>query len=534
MITNDEIYLKQLQNEPWFTYSTYIDPEKIKKHIPSFKYLVEELAKLEVYCTEQVFQHVMSKPNFFESQNAKALCRNGVPPKYMRQILLKTFNIAEFNKNTYMDYLNITFKEHESKNVDDFVPYYTGKNSLSESLPVHFLNDNGILALKEILWMINGIIGMIEFSPLIIKVTSLILLFCSKEETFEIICKLLDINYNLKETYKIRWHMRFTYNDNLKIVTSILEALTEISYKSGRESFEHFKEIHFPPEKLYEDMCYGFFMDYFNFVGLIRLLPFFLLEGIKSIYRLSYAIIKTLKLEIPKITSPDEVISIIRKESSEIEDINKLFNLSYTFGLTRYNNKYDFQDIPKSDLFQGKRNHFYLPKFSPESKIMSDYEVIHLWEILPLDLKIRDAKSIYDTSVDGYSLTTILGLNEAHQFETYILFIIHTVENEIFGGIMSNLFKHTNGKFERPSVSLLVQIRPEIKIYKPDENKEDIVYVDSQCAMFGNGSNGPAIRFDKDLTGGFSYAGGCFKNEKLVKNEKGEFKIKKMEIYELD
>lgn len=533
MITNDETYLKQLQSEKWFSYSGFIDTDKIKSHLPSFKYLIEEITKLESYCTDKVFEHVMSKPNLFESQNAKNLCRNGVPPKYMHDFLLKLFDI-KVKQSHYEDVHRVTFNGHDPKNVNEFVPYYTGKTTLNESLPIHFLNEKGIQALKEILWMINGIIGNIEFSPLIIKITSMILMFCTKQETFEFMSKLLEHNYNLKETYNIRWHIRLTYNDNLKIITSIVESLREISLKSGKESFDHFTHINFPPEKLYEDMCYGFFMDYFNFFGILRLLPFFLLEGIKTFYRLSYAVVKTLKNDIQLITSPDEVINIMRKKSYDMHDMTALFNLSYTFGLTRYNNKYDFQSIPNTDLFKGKRNNYYLPKMKSPSTIMSDNENIHLWEVLPLELKIKDANLIYSTGNDGYALSTILALNNKFDYETTIMFIIETADNEIIGGVISNLIKHTNGKSIRPFFSLLLKIRPEIKIYQASEEKEDVLYVDSECVMFGNGPKGPAIRFDKDLKGGFSYEGGCFNNEKLVSNENGEFQIKKMEIYHLD
>ena len=254
MINNDETYQKQLQSQSWFNYSKYVDIEKIQAHIPSFQYLIEQFTALETFCTDKVFEHVMSKQNLFDSQNARNLERNGVPPKYMRQFLLKLFNITNINESNYESFQEITLKKYQMKDIDEFVPYFTGKATLKESLPVHFLNDVGIDVLKEILWMLNGLISTIEFSPLIIQITSMLLVFCNRFETFEIMSVLLDANYNLKETYKIRWHLRFTCDDNVKIISSIVEALKDISHKSGKESFEHFTKINFPPEKLYEDI----------------------------------------------------------------------------------------------------------------------------------------------------------------------------------------------------------------------------------------------------------------------------------------
>ena len=196
----EENLAKQIENETWFKHSQNIDIKKIRQRLPSLKYFIEECNKLEKFCTEKYFSHVMTKSNLFESQNAKTLSRNGIPPKYMHDFLLKLYNLKNVQSQNYNNNYDLTFKNHSPKNLDDFVPYFTGNKTLNESLPIHFLNENGILALKEILWMINNNYVNIEYSPLLIKITSLILLFCNKYETYEIISRLCESDYNLKET----------------------------------------------------------------------------------------------------------------------------------------------------------------------------------------------------------------------------------------------------------------------------------------------------------------------------------------------
>ena len=93
------------------------------------------------------------------------------------------------------------------------------------------------------------------------------------------------------------------------------------------------------------------FYKYFNFYGMIRLLPFFLLEGIKSLYRLTYATEKLLKEEIKKSDDKKEIIHKVRSLLNSLENINDLFEISYTFSLTRNNNKYDFQS-PINNIYQ--------------------------------------------------------------------------------------------------------------------------------------------------------------------------------------
>jgi len=530
MISNEDVFEKQLLSIGWLNHSSYAKVEKFSKHLPSLKYFMEEEAVLEKYCTDKYFKHILSKKNLFESQNAKSLGRAGVPCKYTKELLIKTFNV-DSNEDSFNQKFSVVFGQRDPNFLGDFVPYFTGLNTLEESLPVDFLNENGLQALKEILWMLNSTVPIIEYSPLMIKITSLLLIFCTKIETYYIMNSLLGINYNMDETYKIRWHFRFVFLDNLKIISSIKEAIRDISGKSGRETFEHFDSINFPLEKLYEDMVFGFFLDYLNFEGISRLLPFYILEGVKALYRLCYAIIKTLKTVILSIKSPDIVIKTIRAHTKEIKDITKLFNTAYSFKLTRHNNKYDFQQMPKNSHGLHYRNCFHLPQFPKNSNILKEAEISKLWSILPGGIKIKDANLIYFTGEHGYSLLTIYSLANKYPVESETLFLIETFNDEIFGGIMSGMFKQTNGKYERPIHSYCLTIRPELNIYEQEKSCDDIIYCDTQCIMFGRGPKGPAIRVEKNVSSGYTYDENGFGTPCLVKDNEGEFRIKNLEIF---
>ena len=531
--SDDEKYKYQFSQESWVINNEYINIDLIQDHLPSFNYFFTQCEQLEESCSEKVFNHVLSKPNLFESKNAKNLVRAGVPPKYLHDFLLKLFNLSDIKENNYKAQYEYTFKTHDPKNLDDFIPFFTGFKTFKESLPVHYLNENGLLVVKEILWMINNTYSNIEFSPIIIQLISFILVFCNKYETYEIISKILEQDYNIKETSKIRWRLRFNYNDNIKIITSITECLREISTISGKELFEHFQKIHFRPEQLYEDLCFGFFYKHFNFYGMVRLLPFFLLEGIKSVYRLIYAIEKVLKEELEAITQKDKIIQKTRELCNMLENITDLFEISYTFKLTRNNNKYDFQKPPEDQPFTNKRNQYYLPKVVGEGNILTDWEIIHLWEVLPYEFAILDMKLIFQGEKDGYNLKNILQLEETYSKVSNILFLIETNEDEKFGFVMNRLTMHTDNKFYRPNTSILISIKPHLKTYSPNNDSDEIIYIDTKTLIFGNGPNGPAIHLDNNLLEGDSYEGGCFNNPSLV-GTNNHFKIKKIEIYKLE
>ena len=67
----DFFFKKKLLSEEWFKRSNYIDIDLVQDHLSSFKYLWCECQDLEIVCTENLFNHAMSKPNLFESKNVR-------------------------------------------------------------------------------------------------------------------------------------------------------------------------------------------------------------------------------------------------------------------------------------------------------------------------------------------------------------------------------------------------------------------------------------------------------------------------------
>lgn len=76
--------------------------------------------------------------------------------------------------------------------LDDFVPFFTGFQIFKESLPIHYVNEKGLLVIKEILWIINNIYSNIEFSSIIIQLISIILIFFNKNKHMKLCLKYLN------------------------------------------------------------------------------------------------------------------------------------------------------------------------------------------------------------------------------------------------------------------------------------------------------------------------------------------------------
>lgn len=533
----DDFFKRKMFGEEWFKRSKYIDIDLVQDHISSFKYLWVESQNLEGICNEKLFNHAMMKPDLFESQNVRTIVRNGIPPKYMHRFIMRLFNITkneEILVNNYKKILKLALKGYKTENLENYVPFFTGLKKLEDSLPIHFLNKSGIFALKEILWMLNQLYPNIEFSPLIIQILSMILVFCNKYEALEVMSCIvsLNINYDKNEIYKIRWHLRFNYNDNIKIISSISDCLKDISYISGKELFDHMKSIHFRPEKLYEDICFGFFYKYLNFFGMIRFLAFYLHEGIKSVYRLIYAIEKVTKDFLLSEKNPDKIIEKCRELCKSLDNIKDLFEISYNFNITRNNNKYLEQIDLKEKI--GKNIIYCLPEFINQSIILKEYHIIHLWEQLPTEFKSNKASVIFSNKGQK-TINDIINLFNNEKQDIKYIFLIKTTMNEIFGFSFSGKMNYTNGKFIKLNKGFLISIEPEIKIFKMSSDYSSILYIDNDKILVGkDASESLALKVSGDLTIGETHGGNCFNNPCLINKQDGIFQIKDIEIIKIE
>ena len=290
MIFEDDTPYKEDFNKNCLPYFTeYFSQEKMEKKISSYKNFLEEYKKLEMVSTESAYKHVMSKKILLLSKNAKTLCRSGIQFKHFRNILLKMFNI-EYSTEDFENKIKDVLKGRTFSDMEDQCPpSFTTKN-FEESLPFHYLNEKGIEALKEIVWLLNGVLPKIEYSPTLLSVASLLLIFLNKEETYEVLRNIIESDQNVAELNKLRWHFRYNMLENIKLDLSIKTCILDLS-KDVAYQLKLIEDMGLPMLELIQDMVETFFLDYVNFLGIFKFLSFFLLEGVKGIYRLVYAVI---------------------------------------------------------------------------------------------------------------------------------------------------------------------------------------------------------------------------------------------------
>jgi len=291
------------------------------------------------------------------------------------------------------------------------------------------------------------------------------------------------------------------------------------------------------------------------------------LEGVKGIYRLIYALISlcsltqeaqvytrhdsksgfldTLKSKITIESKIDkrpkeEVLKLFKEKSNKIEKFFNLVEIATQWKLTHQNNNYMYQFIPPSvrENLPKLNNLFYIPSFVPESRIIKRKEIPKLWELIPSDIKFCNGILLFDKEKNPEcDLNTIYDVGEKLEDHSKIFFLIQTINSEVFGGIMEQniKLKDNNVKYLIPPVSFLFSVRPEMKVYEPkDKEHDEIVCFEPGAIRYGYGKEGPAITINYDLKEGSTEKDTVFgKDICLIKDysNEGGFTIKGLEIY---
>ena len=549
------------------SFTQYLSLEKLEQKIPNYRYLNDELKRLEETSPETTIKHVMGKKKLLISKNAKQLCRDGIPVKHMRTILLKMFNV-NFSKEDYENKRKEVLKGREFSEMGDQIPTFCDK-SLDEILPFHYLNEQGLEALKEVLWLLNGVLPKIEYAPGLVGLSSILLLFLSKEETYELVRNVMEADLNPGEITNIRWHFRYSMDDNIKLYISVALAIVEISSKDIVQQFQLIEKYGLRRIKLVQEIADKFFIDYINFIGIIKFVPFFLYEGAKGIYRFIYGIValchfkiekkeedkkidlkpneKRMSTLIDRITTREDVvklpankvIKLYKEVTNKFEKWGYFFDTITLWDLTHRNNTYTTIKIP-SELRKNYRpveKRMYIPSIFPDSAILPGESLPKLWEKVPPDVKYHDGLQIFSKKINKEAdLNTIYNMGEKMEENSLMLFLIKTKNDEIFGGIMSQAIKfYEDGKYRIPNSAYLFSVQPEINLYQPKDKKHgEIACFEIGAFRFGNGEDGPAITIEKDLNQGWVQKNTIFGNDICLLKDytnDGEFDIDDFEIY---
>ena len=545
---DDSEYHEQFILEYLPCFTEYFSKTQMEKTIISYKYLIEDLKRIEKVSTEEMHKQILSKKINYSSKKAKNLCRNGIQYKYMHDIILKIFNI-QFSPEDYNNKAKLLLKDYSFSELGGACPSFSQK-TFDEVLSFHYLNEKGISALKEITWLLNSVLPKIDYCPSIICLGSLLLLFLSKEETYEVLRTIIETDNGDIELNRLRWHFRYTIQENIQMEYNIKTCITELT--EYNQQFNQFEKMGFNITMIIRDMFKNFFLDYINFIGITRILPFFLLEGIKGIYRFIYALLYTYNLSFENDKkngknislnekTQDEIFALLKVKSNRIIDFTHLMSFALKWDLNHVNNNYIYQIIPPSIKKNTSdiNNLIHIPYFKPDSSILGKLHILKLWELLPIKFRVCNCTLLFKKEKkeeeQEEDLNTIYENFEELNDNINIFFVIQTDNDEIFGFIMhQNIKLDENIEYKPVHLSYLFSISPELKLYTHKDKNDNIVCFEPGAIRFGYGDDGPAISINYDLNEGITEKNTVFgENICLIKDysNDGVFNIKNLEIY---
>ena len=363
----------------------------------------------------------------------------------------------------------------------------------------------------------------------------------------------------------LRWHFRYNLDENIRLYLSIVNSILENSKSTVVEQFKLIENYGLPKVKLIQDMTDKFFLDYVNFIGIVKFLPYFLYEGVSGIYRFAYGIIAICPFKLVKEVKPEatqnysislldqltlqydydrrpekEVFELYKNVSNKLENWNFFFDNAIEWNLTSRNNGFVSMKIPSDmkNVFPEVKKSKFIPSLFPESKILTKEFLPKLWTEIPNDVKYFDGTLLFDkaSSPEG-DLNAIYTICEKMDDHAMILLVIKTKNGEIFGFIMDQGIKlYDDGRYRIPISAYLFSAEPNVHVWKPkDRMHSEMVCFEAGSLRFGNGEDGPALTLDSDLKVGWTQRNNTvFGNDvNILKDyaDDGEFTIDNLEIY---
>jgi hypothetical protein len=252
----------------------------------------------------------------------------------------------------------------------------------------------------------NVIIAMIfkerhiKHSPLMVQVAHLLMTFMRPSEVYHVLIELFNSSNeafkNESDKNLIRWHFTFEKHQYFKLLNTFIKSYIRTTVRGKRSLLKHMTKIGFDFTK-FVDFCFKSLLTYFLSLPIaLDILMMFLNEGVKILFRFTYAIMKCHKHFIKKCTSAPELMEYLQKEARLNTSPSILTKKAFAYPLKRGN--YNFS---KASTDTGKPSgddeEDYMPNVPTNSKILEYEDFAKIWKMLPDYVKIRVPELIFCT-----------------------------------------------------------------------------------------------------------------------------------------
>ena len=538
--------LNYVSQRRWiFRENSFIEADKFFSYYK--EYLRDQTFVSEIWDTlahDEEFSSIKIRRSNSESPvcGLKSLVRTGIPLDKLRDTILEMFNRNDSSSDIEYECASmVTFAGHIPESFKN-VPMFSYSHNIHDILPLHFLNEKGMQALKRIMWVYEKNVLRLEYDPLLSQVVALLLVFLTEGETYCIVREMLnqsEILLNSSEQKdgikSLKWYLTLTKEEFEIFLESLSSFLKERS-NGFLELWKHFRKINYDCNDLFWRLTKTLLLEYLPISVVLKIFMAYLNEGIKVYYRFTLAFLKLYEDEIIKCKSSSEIITMLKKKSVTMTntEIHNLMKIAYSLHLRHL--KQRIPTIKPITFHAPESPKIYLPQLSDTSFIANTVEFELIWEWLPKELKLCKPALVYSSKIHGWSLNTLYSKCDAIPSYQGLLILIKTTQSIKFGAFVDGILQLYGSAIGSigSDESFVFQLDPTNKKYAA--TKEDHVHLvcDRSSLSIGSGNGGPAIYLTDSLLYGYSYRSETYDNEVLCRHKDGDenqFECYAVEVY---
>lgn len=187
----------------------------------------------------------------------------------------------------------------------------------------------------------------IKHSPTIANFTCLLLVFMRPSEVFYTLSKMAEASAEALKNEEIMKHMKwhFTYDKSqyLKCLEAFVKSYLNTTMRGKRSVLMHLKSINFDFYKFIDVSFRSLLGKFVPITVALDVLMAYLTQGMKALFRYTYAIMKHHKAYIKMIGSGEEFITFFAAEAKNSTDPSKLLKFACRYNLS--SSHYDIKKI---------------------------------------------------------------------------------------------------------------------------------------------------------------------------------------------
>lgn len=317
------------------------------------------------------------------------------------------------------------------------MPTFSSINSLEQVVPKFYINSNGIIGLKRILWALCKEFECIKFCPQLPPLISLLLVYINEEDAFYVCKKIL----GMKDFFLIQSKSKLSEFVSETVI--LIEKSIPVLSQEGKEL-----------NKLVSDMIMKMFVGYFRINCLMRIVIAFLTEGVKFLQKFIVSVLShylTQELRVTSLRFNEKVKTC----TYGLYEIDTILSLSFKIKTSEDESDFDVVDKKSSCIAQ--------------SKVASEQMVNEILSLIGFNEQSENIKTIYSGS--PISIEELLGSVQKFYDIRQLLFLFITNNLEIFGFFV-NKGKDYMMETMKTSDVVIFQIEPEKNIVKVSKSVE--------------------------------------------------------------